>query len=55
MEQKIFNNKADSFDTSDLKSEFDTLFDTEDIVYKRRYEQIDNKNNNPSFPEIPSY
>lgn len=42
MEQKIFRNKAHSFETETLSSEFDILFETNNLVDKRRREQMEN-------------
>ena len=43
MEQKIFSKRAHNFENESLRSEFDSLFDTNSIVDKRRSEQMDNR------------
>jgi len=43
MEQKIFSKRSHNFGNETLRSEFDSLFDINSIVDKRRREQMDNR------------
>ena len=43
MKQRILLNRVHRFETENLRSEFDVLFDTNSVVDKRRSEQMDNR------------
>ena len=42
MDRRILFNNADDFEREVFRSEFDSLFDTNSLVHKRRREQMEN-------------
>ena len=43
MDRRILFNNADDFERELFRSEFDSLFDTNSLVNKRRREQMENR------------
>ena len=43
MDRRILFNNADDFEKEVFRSEFDSLFDTNSLVDKRRREQMENR------------